>query len=55
MNKFFSRLSEVVWTSVMSLVFSVGAVVIALAGADTSIVTAASATGVALAILSPRQ
>ena len=54
MNKFFSRFSNVVWTAVLSVVYSVGAVILAVAGASTEVVTAVSIAGVVFAIISPR-
>lgn len=55
MNKFFARFNNVVWTAVLSVVYSVGAVILAVAGASSELVTAVSIAGVALAILAPNQ
>lgn len=55
MNKFFSRFNNVVWTAVLSVVYSVGSVILAAAGASIEIVTAVSIAGAAFAILSPKQ
>lgn len=55
MKKLFSRFDGVVWTAVLSVTCSVGAVIIALAGASTEVVTAVAIAGATLAILAPTQ
>lgn len=55
MNKFLSRFSNVVWTAVLSVIYSVGSVVLAVAGASSEVVTAVAVAGVAFAILAPNQ
>jgi hypothetical protein len=55
MRKFFSRLSGVVWTAVLAVVYAMLNIVLAVAGAGIEVTTALAAAAITLAVLSPKQ
>ena len=54
MNRLVALLREVAWTAVGSLVLTSGTVVLAIAGADLTLVVGLGASSVALAVLTLR-
>ena len=55
MKKIFSRFDGVVWPAVLSVAYSVSAIVRAIAGASSEVVIAVSIAGVASAVLASNQ
>jgi hypothetical protein len=55
MKKIFSRFNGVVWPAVLSVAYSVSAVVLAIAGASSEVVIAVSVAGATSAILASNQ